>query len=337
MKTLKEREWFYSQEKEPLELRNPAPYTIYRLKTTGQIVCEHTLDIGLGGKSVEIALLADTHFNLLVPEDMQDAESPYTYECRLWGRNGGHVEKARAALEGASYSDYMVVAGDIIDFLTQGSMMLTKRYIIDEYPEAMMTIGWHDITKQMQTRRPNLLTNSERINILREIWPHDLDYYRRDLSDKLIAICLGQTHTKYSSDIREKLSCDVEEARATGRKILIFQHEPFATGKPEDAAIKCSFYSGEEELTLNLYNKVHLMCRDEDTDEVNRGVYEIVTHSADVIKGVFVGHEHIQTYSEIPAKERLADGSERDAVIPQHIVTCTPYNNKGYYMRIMVK
>ena len=335
MRSLKEREWFYSQEKEPLPLKSPAPYEIYRLKTTGQVVCEHVLDIGLGAP-VEISMLADLHLNFCTPEDMQDEESAYTYECRLWGRNGAHAPAAASAMYAASFSDYTVVLGDILDFLSHGSLLLTKRYVIDPYPEAMLTIGWHDITKQMQTKRPNLRTNEERIAILESVWPHDIHYYKRPLGEELIALCLGQTHTKYSSDITERLRNDIEEARKCGKYIIIFQHEPFSTGKECDGRLKCHLYRTEEEQTINLFDNATLMCRPDDTDEVNRRVYEIIKDSADVVKAIFVGHEHFQTYSEIPAKAHTADGVT-DAVIPQHVVQCTPYYKNGYYMRVTVK
>ena len=335
MRSLAEREWFYSQDREELELRAAAPYSMYRLKTTGQIVCEHTMELGISSP-IEISLLGDLHFNLCVPEDMQDAESPYTYECRLWGRNGSNVPSADAALMGASFSDHMVVVGDILDFLSHGSMLLTKKHIIDEYPDAIMTIGWHDITKQMQTKRPNLLTDDERIAMLAEMWPHDIHYYKRELCDEIVAICLGQAHTRYTAEIRDRLKADVEEARASGKKIFIFQHEPFATGKPEDREVESCFYSRGGPVMKNFYDGITLLCRPDDENEINRGVYDIVRHSADVIKAIFVGHEHDQTYSEISAKAQV-NGNEIDTVIPQHVVNACAYYEKGYYMRITVK
>ena len=67
MKTLKEREWFFAQEKEEFSATNPCPvYDLYRLKTTRQVICDIRIDSGLSlEKETVIGAVADLHFNSL--------------------------------------------------------------------------------------------------------------------------------------------------------------------------------------------------------------------------------------------------------------------------------
>lgn len=337
MKDVKQREWFYSQDKTQYELLVPAPYEIYKLRATKQTVCEYTLDLGLGDSGCEIAVMGDTHFNLSLPEDDLDEETVYTKFKRLWGKGGAHVDRTRLSLQAADFSDQIILVGDIIDYLTKGAMMLTKKYIVDAYPDVLMTVAHHDMTKQMQTGRPNLLSNDERLAILQEIWPNDIHFATRDLTDKITVVCLGHTLVKYTSDISDRLAAEIDRARAEGRYLLIFQHEPLSTGVEKDReAWACFDRNKKEPISFNCYDDKMRICKPDDTDEVNWKVYKLITTSADVIKGIFVGHEHIQTYTEIPATYE-SEGKTVRTVIPQHVVACTAYYPEGYYMRVIVK
>ena len=67
--------------------------------------------------------------------------------------------------------------------------------------------------------------------------------------------------------------------------------------------------------------------------EVEPGeVYELITHSADVVKAVFAGHFHSDIHLSIRA--RTPDGEE--TVIPQFISTALAYG-AGHMMRILVR
>ena len=332
-----QREWFYSQEKEKCELLAPAPYEIYKLKYTGQTVCEYVLDLGLGDSGCDISFMGDTHFNLSLPEDDLDEETAYTKFKRTWGKDGRHVERTRLSLQGAAFSDQMIVVGDIIDYLTKGAIMLTKKHILEPYPEVMFTVGWHDMTKQMQTGYPNLLTDDERIAILQEFWPNNIHYERRDITDKVTVLCLGHAHCKFTSDFSDQLIADINRARQEGRNLLIFQHEPFGTEQEKDRECKICYTRTENEPTfINLYDRTKQLCNINDTVEVNWKIKKIIVENADVIKGIFVGHEHLQTYTELPATYEK-DGKKVETVIPQHIVAATANFPRGYYMRVIVK
>ena len=337
MKDAKQREWFYSQDKEKYQLVVDAPYDIYKLKATGQTVCEYVLDLGLGDSGCEISVMGDTHFNNSIPEDDLDEETVYTKFKRTWGKGGAFVDRTRLGLQAANFSDQIILVGDIIDYLTKGAMQLTKKYIVDAYPDVMMTVAHHDMTKQMQTRRPNLLSNDERLAILQEIWPNDIHYAARDITDKITVVCLGNTLVKYTADHYEKLAADIKRARDEGRYLLLFQHEPISTGLEKDRECAACFNRNSNEIvTYNGYDDRMRICKPDDTDEVNWKIKALITENADVIKGLFVGHEHIQVYNEIPASYEK-DGARVEAVIPQHIVACAAYYPEGYYMRIIVK
>ncbi len=338
MKSIKEIEWFYSQEKIPCNLMVEAPYSIYRLKSTGQTVCEHTMDLGLGEYGCQITVMGDTHFNNSNAEDDLDEETVYTKFKRTWGNNGKHIDRTRLSLQAAAFSDQIVLVGDIIDYLTKAAMADTKKYIIDAYPDALLTVGWHDITKQMQTRRPNLLTDDERLDILQEIWPNDIHYCTKDINAKITAVCMGHAHCRYTKDFSDKLAADIERARAEGRYILVFQHEPLATGLEKDKqAPVCYDRLSENPVTsINLYDGDKRICSIDDTIEYDWKIFKLLTENADVVKGIFVGHEHVQCYTEIPASY-MKDGKKIETVIPQHIAACTAYHPNGFYMRIIVK
>lgn len=336
MKSIKEIEWFYSQEKEQYELLTPAPYSIYKLKATGQTVCEYTLDLGVGESGCQIALMGDNHFNMSIAEDDLDEETVYTKFKRRWGREGEFVDNTRLALQAADFSDQIILVGDIIDYLTKGAMQLTKKYIVDKYPDAIMTVAWHDMTKQMQTRRPNLMSDEQRIEILKQIWPNDIHYCVRDLTDKITAVCLGIQLIKYSSEFADRLEAEIERARAEGRYILIFQHEQLSTRieRDKESAV-CFDRNLKDPKFINLYDGDR-MCRPGDPVEHSNRVYDIITSNADVVKGIFTGHEHMQNYSEIPAYYKRGEEVIK-TVIPQHIVAAAAYYPEGYYMRIIVK
>ena len=154
MSRIDERNKFYSQQKEVIESLKPNdPVKFYQLSKTGQTVCEIEMDLGLGEDSVEISQIADCHINYANGRDMVDEETPYTLQCRSAFRGGVMVPQTIAALEACAYSDATVVTGDILDYMTWGTLDAVEMIFSEKYPDIMMTIGWHDMTKQMQTKR----------------------------------------------------------------------------------------------------------------------------------------------------------------------------------------
>ena len=172
MKSLREREWFFSQEKEPVEVQMPIPeYNIYKLKTTGQVIEDITVETGLGKAVVTIGAVADLHFNFCNTADRDDEELKYTEQCRLWLAHQKSVPAAIKALEAADFCDAAVVLGDVLDYMSNGAKELTQKHVIKKYPEIMMALGGHDYVKQMQTKLPEQLPLEERLDFIREFWP----------------------------------------------------------------------------------------------------------------------------------------------------------------------
>ena len=338
MKSVKEREEFYSQEKEYIEsLRPQDPGVFYRLCETGQYVCHMEIDLGLGEDSVEIAHIADCHLNFANERDMSDAETPYTLECRKAFRNGVTLPSTENALKACAFSDATVVNGDILDYITYGTLDAVKEHIVDAFPDIMMTVGWHDMTKQMQTKRPNLLSDAQRQAMLQEIWPHDIHYYSRVIGKKITVVCLGTRLISYSADFYDKLSAEIDRARREGRYILIFQHEPLATRRECDREVTPAFTRTNGYGVLrNFCDGEKIMAREGDPEELTLRVYELLRSNADVVKGIFAGHYHNQFYTEIPAYTEK-DGVREEAVIPQYVVHIAGVDDGGYLMRIILK
>ena len=340
MRKFAEREAFYSQPKEIIESLKPEdPVKFYKLLKSGQMVCEIEMDLGAGEDSVEIAQIADCHINYINGKDMIDDETPYTHECRKAFRDGQMVPQTIAALEACSYSDATVVTGDILDYMTWGTLDAVEMIFPEKYPDIMMTIGWHDMTKQMQTRRPNRTPEEERLARLQAIWPHSIHYYSRDIGKKIIAVCMGNAHVCYTEYFSDKLLADIERARNEGKYILVFQHEPFSTRKESDREITPSYTNtGGYGVLRNFFDADKQMASPKDDVAVTAKIYDIIRSNADVIKGLFAGHYHNQFYTEIPAWYEK-DGERVETFIPQHVahIVRNGKNGMGYLVRIIVK
>lgn len=338
MKDRNEREAFYSQSREEISSLLPDnPCKFYKLLESGQTVCEIELDLGVGEDAVEIAQITDCHVNSINGRDLKDPETPYTYKCRTAFRDRRTVAETVSALAACEYSDATVVTGDILDYMTISALDDVRTLFVEKYPDIMMTLGWHDMTKQMQTKRPNLISDEERIAILQQIWPHDIHYYSRDLGKRVTVICLGMTIIAYSKDFSEQLLADIKRSREENRYILIFQHEPLATRLEKDREVTPSFTRTDGYGVLrNFCDGDRMIAGSLDTNAQNLKIYDIIRSNADVIKGIFAGHYHNQFYTEIPAwYER--DGVRVECSIPQHVAHIVLAKDRGYLVRIKVK
>ena len=326
------REWFFSQGRIARNDMYPTDkYDIYELPYTGQVVCEVTVDSGLGGDETVIGAVPDLHLNLSDITDAADKEVSYTDTCRIWCKGGDSLPNAFPALQAAALCDQAVILGDTLDYMSHGTLALTKKHIFDRIPEVICVLGGHDITKQMQTGRPDLLPLDERLTLLKEIWTHDIHYYSRTVSDKVICIGLDNGQGRYLHCQIDKLRTDIETARKENKIILIFQHENVSTGNPSDTAVS-AIHMHDYKPTCNFYDSEKLIARPSDTDPDTLAVYTLITESADVIKGIFCGHQHNIFYTEIFAK---AHGEK--AVIPQYTLTANPYFKNGTLAVIKVK
>ncbi|MBQ8388714.1 MAG: metallophosphoesterase [Clostridia bacterium] len=328
------REWFYSQGKaEVVGAQKCAAMDFYRLEYTGQYICEVNIDSGLEGDAVEIDQITDVHFNFVSIADEGDREIQGTKLCRRWNAEGASVKSAIKAMDAAQFADQTVITGDVLDFLSRGAMMLTKKHIIDRDPEVLMTLGAHDYTKQMQTRLPNELPKEERLAQLAEIWPHDMFYHSKAVG-KVLAVCLDNSDGGFPEVAVSRLASDIEAARREGKIILAFMHEPIApkSGVGEVWTVWPSDGNPES----YDFDTVGVGA-DPNADEATRAVYALLTENADVIRGIFCGHMHSVFYTEVRAS--YTDKCVRhEALIPQFCSHGNSYHHHaGIVTRIIVK
>ena len=329
------REWFYSQPREAVpDCGECEALKVYRLAYTGQYIIEIEIESGLGGETVEIDQITDVHFNYVSIDDENDHEVMGTREKRVWLGEGESVKSAIRAMDVATLSDQVVITGDTLDYLSKGTMMLTKRHILDRDPTVMMALGGHELTKQMQTGLPNETSLEERLAILEKFWPHDMHYYSREIGGKVIAVCLDNSRSCFLECQIGKLEGDIKRAREEGKRILIFMHEPIST-RDYCGAIPTLWYATGAHEEFDFCGETTIGSKQD--DEATERVYSLITENADVIKGLFCGHRHSIFFNYVKATYR--DGETvKDTVIPQLTAPGNPYlDHAGRVVRIIVK
>ena len=336
MKSIREREWFFSQEKIPFEVSCSDPhFNVYRLATTGQVIVDIDIPADLGGEEVTVGVTADLHLNFCNMQDRDDAELAYTEQCRIWQRDQKALPAAISALYAADFCDVSVNVGDTIDYQSQGAIDLTKRHLIAKYPEIIMTPGAHDFLKQMQTKLPEQLPLEQRLDKLRAIWPHDLHYYSRVIKDKVMCVALDNSQSKYLACQYDKLLEDIGRCRAEGLVMLIFSHEPINPAYPCGKTVEANIKNSGARSSVSFPEISNLAGCEGFSDEVTMRIYRLITSSADVVRAYVAGHWHSQFYLEISAT-RPTDNGEEQTVIPQYVISGNPYHEAGCIARITV-
>ncbi len=309
----------------------PDNIKVYRLKDTRQIIFEICLNIGLKEK-IEIGHITDVHINYCLNETLEESEVNYTKKCRTWLANGESLNALDKAMDVCEHCDQTVITGDILDYLSNGAIGLVKKHIFERNPEIICTLGGHDITKQVQTKRTNLMSIEQRFDILREIWIHDIFYYSKIIKNEIIVVGLNNCLGKYYSMQIDNLKSDIKKARKENKYIMIFQHEPISTQKVEDKN-KPPDYAASPSTSMirNFYDGCMASpnCKDSATKEI----YNLIINNADIIKGVFCGHYHSFFYTEIKPNKK----NNPIETIPQIVSMGNPYlGNSGVVTRIIV-
>ena len=300
---------------------------------SGVKVCEiHVPAKGTASSGAEIAVVTDTHINVVDDNDMYDAEVQYTNQTRAWCRGGATVPGTEKAIKFASMYDQMVVTGDIIDYLSLGALETVKRIAFDPYPEGMYVLGGHDVTKNMETGYADQLSLEQRQEILRQYWPNDMFYTSRVINGSVICIQLDNGCSQYWDSQVALIENDLNTARENGYTVLIFQHEPLGTGNPEDTAVPSLCPDADSaKVTYNFYGSAHIGGNGKNDTAASKAVYELITNNGDIIGGIFAGHRHYRYYTEILAK--TADGE--DCVIPQYVLRSCAYETNGFVTKIV--
>ena len=309
---------------------------IYRAEN-GVTLWDVTVDAGIGDE-VYIAHLSDLHYNYCNEQDMAEADPVLmsTHEHRLWLYNGASVPNVRHCLAMAEDADAYVFNGDTLDYLSHGTMELMNREIWDNYPDCIATVGGHEVARQMQGQVPEILSYGERLNIVQDYWRHDIYYVSKVIKNKVMIIGFLNNCGWQTAEQTEKLKADLGLAREKGYAVLLFAHEPIATNNPAYATFTVDdiLLKGDTGgYPRNYYDggSSHLPGGN-NADAESRAFYDVIYHSADVIKAFFAGHEHNDFKLDILAKTP----SGEDAVIPQYVHT-TSVIGEGHFMRILVK
>ena len=333
---IKAREWFYSQGKLDVpECGECDALKVYRLANTGQYIFEIEIDSGLDGESCEINQITDIHLNYVSIADEDDKEVMGTRAVRTWNREGESVKSIINAMNVAQYADRTVITGDVLDFLSRGCLDLMKKHIIDRDPEVLITLGGHELTKQMQTNLPDETPMEERYAILERVWPHDMFYHSKEIGGKVIAVCLDNSRGLFCECQIEQLEADIKKARDEKKIILVFAHEPIATHKYEGEIPALWEMKGTHK-SFDFDGETTIGAKASD-DEATKKVYALITENADVIKGFFCGHRHSAFYTEISASYKDENGVHQ-TTIPQWVEPGNPYlDHVGMVTRIIVK
>ena len=331
------KEDFFKQDRSPISAvsDNCEPYLIYRQNDTNQIIYEFVVNAGID-ETVEIGMVSDIHFNYANEKDLDDEEICDTLQNRIWLKDGESVPSAVSALKGASLLDQTVVCGDTLDFLSNGAMDLMRKHVFEPYPNAICVLGGHELTKQMQTGKPDRLPLKKRIKILEDFWCHDAHYYSRLLKDKVLCVGVDNSTGHYHKSVAKKLKKDLRFARKNGYVVLIFQHEPINTYNPNYKVVDAILVGDPSGARRNAFDSKDCIGSPLHDDRHDKKVLSLILNNADVVKGVFAGHWHNLYYLEINAVTKNGTPS----TIPQVVVPSNAYSydgSCGQITRIIVK
>lgn len=273
-----------------------------------------------------IGVVTDTHINVLNEEDLYDAETVFSTKTRS---HIDTVDNLVKSLEFVSKYDAFAMTGDIIDYLTMGSLETLKKVAFDKNYNALYALGDHEIVKNMLTFLQEQESLEAKQALLQQYWPHNIYYTSKLVNNNVLMVQLDNSTDFYQECQVEQLKRDIELARENGYIIIIFQHQPVSTGNPDHTAVPSLSHATGSYATYDFY-----------TGEVEIGggaskkVYELMTKNADVVRAVVSGHAHSAYYAEINAT--LPDGTP--ATIPQYVNTSMWLNGgEGSAMKIVVK
>ena len=258
------------------------------LNTSGLTVREVNIKVGLGNDPLEIVQISDAHIG-------------YNTLSKMRWKNCLHY---------AQNFDYMVLTGDMIEGLTDALAGYYKDSI-DPYDNVMMTLGNHEWIKGEDSCPEDM---DARYKKLQGYFKNDVYYSSVILKNKVMLIQMDNSQEKFWDHQIPKLQKDLDAARSQGYAVLLFIHVPLGTNNPSETDVN-AIYSTDTPAHSQHVSFVNLAPGPKSTDPGTKTVYEIITNSADVIKGVFGGHMHSHFYTEICAK--TPDGT--DAVIPQYV------------------
>ena len=332
--TKEKQEYFSRQKIDIVGTSDDMNTYIYKLGDDGIMFREAVIDSGRGGDPVEILHSTDFHLNCLNARDCIEMRPCIlsTREFRFAFRDGRTVPNTISTMALSKFFDQTVITGDTIDYITWGTFDLMDELIWKPYPETLVALGGHDITRVMQGKVADDTTLESRYDLVKENWRHDVHYVSKILGDKVRVVVLNNGQSRYFDHQVEKFEKELENARRDGHIILVFQHEQLCThNKNEKNAnpLRINDGSGNRNFCDNFMG-----C--ERSDEPTKRMYKLITENADIVKGVFCGHWHSDYYTEIIASYKDEHGNKVDTFIPQYVLTGNMYD-KGHALIITVK
>jgi predicted phosphodiesterase len=311
---------------------------IIRKATDRTYVRDVTIPAGIGTE-VRIGLLSDVHINYCNERDFAEADPVImsTFENRKWNANAESIPKLQRAFDFLDDMDQIVLCGDTLDYISHGTMELMQREVWDKHPDVLAVVGGHELHRKMQGKVDDPLTDEEKLNIIKGFWKHDVYYATKLIRDKVLAVAMLDHEARFYEEQLCKLRADIEKARQNGYALLLFVHEPFATHNPADREFRAEDTmhlgdpSGYPRDFCDGTARGTFMIGSDDCDQITREVYDLITHSADVIRAVVAGHFHSDIHLEITAQ--TPDG--KITTIPQFISTALAYG-AGHMMRIRI-
>ena len=337
----KEKEAYFSQPSVDIVGSAKDPRThICQLTDSGMMVRRAYVKSKKGGEPIEILQFTDTHLNLLNQRDLDenDPVSMASYRGRTTKRfkDGATVRTTSAAMALTPFFDQTVVSGDVIDYITWGSLELMRDIIVKPLPDVLMPIGMHDLVRRMQGDVEETTTLAERQELVRPYWPHDIFYESRVLGDKVMVIALNNCAGRYFDHQTERFATDLARARRENLIVLLFQHEQMCTHNPLETGVVALRQDDKHtppDAKIDFCNR--FAGNDHDVDDESRRLYELIYSNGDVIKGIFCGHEHADIYTEVAAYYLDENGNRVDTVIPQHVLTGNMYQD-GHIMIVTI-
>ena len=317
-----EKEKYFSQKRSDVAGSPTDEKTyIYLLEKDRMMVRETHIDSGKGGEPVQILQFTDTHLNRMSERDYEEKNPVVmsTRQFRMAFRNESTVQNFKNAMKLVPFFDKTVITGDILDYLTWGTVDLVKELITDK--SIIMTVGGHDYTRKMEGLIPDNDSDESRLDILKTFWNNDLFYHSEILGDKALIVALFDNGKYFDFQI-EKFKKDLEKARKEGLVILIFQHEQLCTYNPAETAV-LPFRPNTKHPADDF--STDFTCNGE-SDETSLEMYRLITENADIVKGIFCGHHHGDYYTEIIASYKDENGNKVNTVIPQYVLTGNMYD-----------
>ena len=334
-------------------------HKIYTLQN-GLVVRDVTVSGNANTEKTEIAFLSDPHFNYINEQDIfeNNVNALASYRGRNWLRDNSHLSDIKKEMEFASMFKKIVMGGDAVDYLSKGSLLMTKRLFTDKSVNGSikMTMGNHEYSELMQQDTSGLSNKyslEQRYAMVQKYWANDVyfDYEimkKNDgVTDNVMLIYMDNANNRYWASQIPKLESALNEARAKNVPVLIFQHVPLLTMNPNETSVYLwegwqSFGNGyqngntrfataeKNSGVVNMNTKTGYV-GSADSDANTMAVCEMIRKNYDIIKGVFHGHEHSNMYTEIIGLNSdgttATDGNGNPCVIPQHGAYGAHYNS----------